>query len=47
LQRFLEKDNFVNKFAKAKEIVRICIIRVGGKNEKNVKQGKVKIEKEM
>jgi hypothetical protein len=41
----LEKDNFVNKFAKAKEIVKICIIRVGKKNEKYVKQGKVKIEK--
>ncbi len=46
MQSFLEKDNFVNKLAKAKEIVRICIIRIG-KKRKNVKQSKVRIEKEM
>jgi hypothetical protein len=43
----LEKDNFVSKYAKVKEIVRIFIIRIGIKNEKNVILCEVRIEKIM
>ncbi len=42
MQSFLKKDNFASKFAKVKEIVKICIIRM-----KKVNLVKVRIEKEM
>jgi hypothetical protein len=39
----LEKDNFAGKFAKAKEIVKICIVRIEKKKCEHKKSRKIKI----